>query len=361
VTASQIVSYGIQINEVIPSNGIHNVDYTTNILSMKVNHTTTELNFELNSDKPHLYCLTLEVKDVADNVRRCRRFLLVDDTTFIETHPDRNLLFTSASPDTGFKWQIHHNSICLSWKEYFLNKFYFDNELLNGFEADPYGLITGTYEQTSGELPVSGTQNVYGIVEYFVSWKLNDGPFTPEVEVPDFLNQTLCQQLPVEDGDTYTFIVRPVDIVGSTYKDSRTVFIDTSPPFVDDLCIHNATTKEHCESLISDTDPLFLTFAGYDNHSGILQMEWVFGMHSATNDSEAVEFSHGEFKLVNIHTFLWSGAAAVKSRPVLHHCVVIFSGPQGLWSVHACCLNLKMEFRSCARGRQWCGIIHYYL
>ena len=23
-------------------------------------------------------------------------------------------------------------------------------------------------------------------------------------------------------------------------------------------------------------------------------------------------------------------------------------------------VELKMEFRSCARGRQWCGIIHYY-
>ena len=33
--------------------------------------------------------------------------------------------------------------------------------------------------------------------------------------------------------------------------------------------------------------------------------------------------------------------AAVKSRPVLHHCVVIFSGPQGSWSVHVRCLHLK--------------------
>ena len=37
-----------------------------------------------------------------------------------------------------------------------------------------------------------------------------------------------------------------------------------------------------------------------------------------------------------------------------------FSGPQGSWSVHVCCLRLKKEFCSCARGRQWCGIIHYY-
>jgi len=36
------------------------------------------------------------------------------------------------------------------------------------------------------------------------------------------------------------------------------------------------------------------------------------------------------------------------------------SGPQGSWSVHVCCLHLKMEFRSCARGRQWCCVIHYF-
>jgi len=39
-------------------------------------------------------------------------------------------------------------------------------------------------------------------------------------------------------------------------------------------------------------------------------------------------------------------------------CKKSFSGPQGSWSVHVCCLHLTMEFRSCARGRQWCGIIH---
>jgi len=52
--------------------------------------------------------------------------------------------------------------------------------------------------------------------------------------------------------------------------------------------------------------------------------------------------------------------AAVKSRPVLHHCVVICFSPQWSCSVHVCCLHLKMEFCSCARGRQWCGIIHYH-
>ena len=50
--------------------------------------------------------------------------------------------------------------------------------------------------------------------------------------------------------------------------------------------------------------------------------------------------------------------AAVKCRPVLHHCVVI----SNLFSrVMGCvCLHLKIECRTCARGRQWCDIFHFH-
>ena len=34
------------------------------------------------------------------------------------------------------------------------------------------------------------------------------------------------------------------------------------------------------------------------------------------------------------------------------------SGPHGSCMVHVCCLHLEKEFRPCARGRQWCGILH---
>jgi len=298
VTASQIESYEIRVNKVLPSKGFNNIDYTTNILAMKVNHTLTEMTFNFTSDDPHLYCITLEVKDVADNVRQCRRFILVDTTTFIETRKDKPFQFTSASPDTSFTWQTHHNAICLSWKEYFFNKFYFDNELFNGIEHDPHVLITGTYEQISGELPVNGTLNVHGVVKYMVSWKSNDDLFTPELEVPNFLNQNFCKLLSVKDGETYTFNVRPVDIVGNTYNDSRTVFIDSSPPFVEELCIQNKPETTRCGILAKDTDPLVFNCTSMDYHSGILKMQWLFGMHGATTDKKEVVISNGEFELV---------------------------------------------------------------
>jgi len=50
-----------------------------------------------------------------------------------------------------------------------------------------------------------------------------------------------------------------------------------------------------------------------------------------------------------------------RSRPILYHCVDIyklyFSGQK---SCIVCCLHLKIEFRSSARGRQWCGIFYHY-
>jgi len=284
VTASKIESYEITVNEVMPSVGVHKVDYTKNVLTMKVNQSTTAMTLNLTSDRPHLYCITLEVKDVADNVRQCRRFILVDETTFIETHPDQPFQFTSASPETKYIWQTHHNDICLIWKEYFFNKFYFDNELFNGVEADPQGLITGTYEQITGELPVSGTPNVHGIVKYMVSWKLNDGLFSPENEVPNLFNQTFCKLLPVKDGDTYVFNVRPVDIVGNTYNESRTLFIDQSVPQITEIWLEKDGYEQLYVHDSTDLSKLQMTFDAFDPHSGILKIHWRFGIADTSTE-----------------------------------------------------------------------------
>jgi len=52
------------------------------------------------------------------------------------------------------------------------------------------------------------------------------------------------------------------------------------------------------------------------------------------------------------------GKTVVKCRPVLHYCVVIFLlvlWDHGLYVYY----KWKKEIRSCARGRQWCGICLY--
>lgn len=298
-TSSKIESFEIRVNEVLPSNGTHKVDYTTNFISTKVNHTITEMTLNLTSKTPRLYCLTLEVKDIADNVRQCRRFVLIDTTTFIETVPDQHIQFTSASPDTDFTWQTHHNDICISWKDHFFNKFYLDNQLFNGIEADPHGLIFGSYEQIDGELPVSGTPNVHGIVKYLVSLSLNDGPVIHENETSNLLNQTFCKSLSIKDGETYIFSIRPVDIVGNTYFESQTLFIDQSVPQIaniwlekdgyDKLFVHDST----------DLSNMQMTFDAFDQHSGLLKIHWRFGIADTSTELISEHLSVGMIKNVS--------------------------------------------------------------
>ncbi|XP_052788821.1 uncharacterized protein LOC128223586 [Mya arenaria] len=242
------------------------------------------MDLNLTADTPRLYCFTLEVKDVADNVRQCRRFVLYDNTSSIKIWKRKPFRFTSASPDTDYIWQTHHNDVCISWKDYFYNDFYIDNELLNPIEPDLHGLISGSYEQRTGEIPVSGTSNVYGIIAYDVSWSLNHGSFSEEKPVPSFTNQSFCKHLSVEDGDTYTLNVRAVDIAGNTLSDNRTVFIDRSAPLVTDIWLE----KDGYEMLFvhnsTDLSKMKMTFNALDPHSGLSKIQWTFGIVDTTTE-----------------------------------------------------------------------------
>ncbi|XP_052788838.1 uncharacterized protein LOC128223605 [Mya arenaria] len=277
-TASSIESYEIRVNEVLPSKGSLKVDYTSNVLSIKVNHRVKNMDINLTSDTPRLYCFTLDVKDFADNVRQCRRFVLYDNTSSIQFWNEKPFRFTSASSAIDYTWQTHHNNVCISWKDYFYNDFYINNDLLKPIDPDPHGLITGSCEQMTGEIPVSGTSNVHGIMAYNISWRLNNGSFSGETSVPSFTSQSFCRDMNVTDGDTYRLNVKAIDIAGNAQSDQRTVFIDRSAPHLNDiwlekdgygmLYVHNST----------DLSKIKMTFDALDPHSGLSKIHWAFGI-----------------------------------------------------------------------------------
>ncbi|XP_052788825.1 uncharacterized protein LOC128223590 [Mya arenaria] len=279
-TASSIESYEIRVNEVLSSEGTLKVDYANNVLSTMVNHTVTNMDLNLTSDTPRLYCLTLEVKDVAGNVRQSRRFVLYDNTSSIQIWTEKPFRFTSSSPATDYTWQTHHSDVCISWKDYFYNDFYIQNELLNPIEPDPDDLISHSFEQTTGEIPVSGTSNVYGIIAYHISWSLNHGTFSVEQPVPSFKNQSFCKDLNVTDGDTYTLNIKAIDIAGNTLSDNRTIFIDGSAPHLHDLWLIEDTIRYDMLYVHKSTDlsKMKMTFAALDPHSGISKIHWTFGI-----------------------------------------------------------------------------------
>lgn len=58
--------------------------------------------------------------------------------------------------------------LCVDWRNRFYNSYLYSNDLLLPVETDTGREIYGPYDQTSGVLPTSGTDNVQGIVKFEV-------------------------------------------------------------------------------------------------------------------------------------------------------------------------------------------------
>jgi hypothetical protein len=63
--------------------------------------------------------------------------------------------------------------LCVNWTDHFYNTKLRDNNFLSPIAPANTSLnITGTYEQTTGVLPVSGTNNVKGVTRFQVSFRV---------------------------------------------------------------------------------------------------------------------------------------------------------------------------------------------
>ena len=287
--ASSIESYEITVNEVSGREDALKVNRAV-VFTKKINAFIAELTLNITSQKPKLFCVTLEVKDVADNVKQARRFFLYDNATNISSRKDKPFYVESASADTNYTWQTHHNDICLNWYDHFFNKFYLENPLLSRILPDQFGLISGIYEQNTGILPVSGTTNVYGITRFMFSVALDNAPFSIETEVPDFQTQHFCTILHPNDGDTYRLNIRAVDIVNNTLSEEKTLYIDRSIPHIENIeLVKDGYRKLFVHDQI-DLSKMNLQFDAFDLHSGIRTVEWSFGIADYSNslDSGAI-------------------------------------------------------------------------
>lgn len=271
--ASGIETYEISVNEVV--NGIVS---TSKVFSQKLGLSNTSLILNLTSNLPRLYAINLEVKDVADNVQQARRFVLYDSNTDISSREDKPFFVSSASASSKYMWQTHHNDICLNWKDHFMNKFYMENSLLGEINPDPHGLITGIYEQQNGTLPVTGTPNVYGITEFRFSWSSNGTSTANTVTVPDPLNQSYCHSFSLKDGQTYTLSIEAIDIVNNRLSESRKVHIDRTVPHINNIWLTKNGVKRLYVHDDIDLSKMNLTFEAFDPHSGLLNIEWRFGI-----------------------------------------------------------------------------------
>ncbi|XP_076453311.1 uncharacterized protein LOC143288575 [Babylonia areolata] len=236
--------------------------------------------------KARMFALLLEVHDVAGNVAYARRLLLLDNSSSVDLLPSASLTVLHADPRTNNRWQTDVSKpLCVDWKGRFHNSEMYSNNLLQKVDADLGREITGNYDQTSGVLPVRGTDNVLGVTKFEVSWSRNGAPRSGFTEVNDLFAQTTCLPLSIHDGETYDVWVRASDVMNNSKEDSVQVSIDRTGPDVsisglqgrwdtEDLHVHDGT----------DLSTMTLVVTAADPHSGLTTMGWTLSTRPLADD-----------------------------------------------------------------------------
>jgi len=292
--ASGIESYHITLHHV--KNSGNNLLMNPASISSSLNGTKSVV-LQLPEQDPALYAIVLEVKDVANNVRQARSFFLYDNSSRILHRNDKRLYAYTTSNETLNEWQTHHENPCVSWKErYYNNNFAYFNSLTK-ILPELQGHITGIYEQISGVLPLTGTNNVNGITEFkYEVFKIMK-PYTlmsvsSSQSLPNVQDQQICLPVTPEDGDNYFFFLNVRDVVGHAYNEYFNFHIDASPPTITNI---EMVRDQHSQMDSSTKELSYLQFDAYDEHSGLLNVLWE--LHKK---DPAVKLANGAVSVIRI-------------------------------------------------------------
>lgn len=215
-----------------------------------------------------IYLWALDNTQESSNYRIARRFVLVDNTSSIKIDTNNPIIPTSANNDADLKWQTVLTPIKLDWESHFYNSWHrVENYLL---PITPDGNVSGVFEQETGELPVSGTPNVDGVVNFMYTFARTQGEVNDTqdfTQVPDFLNERLTlHELQIKDGDTVYMKIEAIDIMNKTIVDDLTLFIDSSPPESEMLGLtKDGYTLVYAHN-VSDLSAMNMSFISFDVH-----------------------------------------------------------------------------------------------
>ncbi|XP_033746935.1 uncharacterized protein LOC117332160 [Pecten maximus] len=256
------------------------------IANVNVNHSigiaTIVIPFDL--PNPALYAVVLEVKDVANNVKQARRFVMFDNSSKVFARDNIPLYSTTATDSTDRKWQTNHGDLCYSWIGRYYNDKFNDLNLLQPIKPDYHGHISGIYEQNSGILPVSGTENIDGITNFYFSLANDTKIIFNNETVPNFTSQKICLSLPLCDGETYRFNVVAQDIMFHAYSEHIYTHIDSSEPEIFDIGLEKDDYQLLNVHNSSDLSKMVLKFNALDIHSGLHSVAWSLGTSFGGND-----------------------------------------------------------------------------
>ena len=260
---------------------------------------TEELNFDLpDNNQPMMFALYLTTLDLAGNFRMARRFVIFDNTSYLELDEQNPLRPISASPSTNYKWQVSLNPVVVDWQEHFYNNWHKHTNLLWPIQAD--NKAEGIFEQIDDPLPALGTPNVDGIIEFQYSFEKTSpsqnqtAGFRPIQTVTD--EQVTLDDLPIQDGDTIDVTIKAIDISENTITESFRMYVDSSPPLLQNLWLTKDGYKQLYVHNSKDLSEMEFQFEGLDPHSSLKQVYWKLGTTAQGSD-----IGHGALSVVRLN------------------------------------------------------------
>nr|KAG5689778.1 hypothetical protein BaRGS_011579 [Batillaria attramentaria] len=182
----------------------------------------------------------------------------------------------SAHNRSGDYWQTDNlQPICVDWQ----NRFYSSNDdvmqsvFLEPVKGDTKREIFALYDQTTGILPVTGTDNEAGIVKFELSYGRESEARSAWTSIRDIDQQTVCLRKDLHDGDTYKIWIRASDIMGNSQEDLVQVGIDHTAPHVSMQASRSNDGHKLFVRDLADLSTLDLLVHAEDPHSGIQSVE----------------------------------------------------------------------------------------
>ncbi|XP_060563555.1 uncharacterized protein LOC132722945 [Ruditapes philippinarum] len=203
--------------------------------------------------EPGMYSILLEVRDIANNSRIARRFVLYDKVSDVELNQEspNGLHVSSAQNHTGFKWQSagsegQSTNIVVNWARYFMNKAHEDGHYNNEIQTfkpqfedlEDDGIlytrkfVNASLDDMEGARTRDPIANIHGIVKFEYQYTRDIGSQIPgavwtKVE-PITETTTIKEQM--SSGDQLKIWVRAQDVLGNTKMDSTVVTTDFTEP-----------------------------------------------------------------------------------------------------------------------------------
>ena len=234
-----------------------------------------------NPDSNYFQQVDARIIEYVDSDPSGREWTLYDstitekDTSGIFYGPEQKLYVfqqPALNPDAEYEWQVELIPIVIDWTNHFYNSWHVHTNLLLPIRTDDNSsmAITGVFEQESGELPVSGTDNVDGVVDFrYRYYKISEGG-DEEIEwtaVPHPLSQTITlSNISIADGDSVGISIKAIDVMNNTLDDDITVYVDSSPPIIDEIYLVKDGFRYLFVHDSTDLSEMNMTFVAYDAH-----------------------------------------------------------------------------------------------